>query len=410
MVTPEQAPRPQRLSDGGVLALLALLSAFVPLSTDMYLPALPIMTKTLHAPASLVNLTLVLFFVFYSLGTLIWGPLSDKYGRKPILLGGLAGYVLASAYCACTGNVYGLIAGRIVQAIAGGAAPAMATALVKDLFTGHKRERGLAFIQSMSMIAPIVAPLIGAVLLKVTVWRGIFWTLSGTGTLALLLSLTLSETVVQRYRGTLGQTMAQLGAVLRNPGFSTLLLVFSLATMPLYAYLAASSFIYEGEFKLSELSYSFYFMLNASCAVIAPFCFLALSRRTGRAKIITLCYAAIALSGVLICTVGHLQPWLLALSIMPATLMMGVMRPPSTHLLLEQEKTAVGSASSLINCAASLFGSVGMLLMSLGWRSIILPLGLVHLLAGACCGLLWLKLARQPFVLHPPEAFQAETA
>ncbi|HEY3416912.1 MAG TPA: MFS transporter, partial [Armatimonadota bacterium] len=85
-------PRHQVLSDAGILALLALLSAFIPLSTDMYLPALPEMAAAFHAPTELVNLTLVLFFLFYSIGTLLWGPLSDKYGRKPMLLCGLALY------------------------------------------------------------------------------------------------------------------------------------------------------------------------------------------------------------------------------------------------------------------------------------------------------------------------------
>lgn len=408
--TQDHAGRTQRLSDRGLLALLALLSAFIPLSTDMYLPALPTMTAAFHTSKQLVNLTLVLFFVFFSLGTLIWGPLSDKYGRRPVLLGGLAGYVLASVFCALTGNIYGLIAGRVLQALAAGASPAMATALVKDLFTGRKRERGLVLIQSMVMIAPIVAPVIGAMLLKYTSWRGVFWVLAAAGMLALVLCLALRETVIDRYRGTVLQTMAQLGTVLKNPGFSSLLLIFSLAGLPLFCYLAASSFIYIKEFHLSELTYSYYFMLNALCAVVAPFCFLQFARRLNRTAIITLCYGVIAVSGVLIITLGHLRPWLLALSIMPATLMMGVMRPPSTHLLLEQEKTAVGSASSLINCTVPLLGSFGMLLMSAGWQSIILPLGCVHLLAGLACGILWLRLSRQPFVQHPPEVYHTEPA
>ncbi|HEX2949776.1 MAG TPA: multidrug effflux MFS transporter [Armatimonadota bacterium] len=406
--TDDYVVQTQRLGERGLLALLALLSAFIPLSTDMYLPALPTMAATFHAPTHLVNLTLILFFVFYSLGTLLWGPLSDKYGRKPILLLGLAFYVLASAYCACTSNVYGLIGGRVLQALAGGAAPAIATALVKDLFTGRKREHGLAIIQSMVMIAPIVAPVIGAMLLKFISWRGVFWTLATAGMLAIIFSLALCETVVKRYGGTVMQTMAQLGTVLRNPGFAALLLVFSLAGVPLFTYLAASSYIYIKEFHLTELAYSYYFVLNSLCAVIAPFCYLRFSQRSNRYTIITACYAVIAVSGVLICSLGRLHPWLLAFSIMPATLMMGVMRPPSTHLLLEQELTAVGSASSLINCAGSLIGSLGMLLMSCGWRSMIVPLGLVHLGAGLACGILWLNLSRQSFIRQVFETREVE--
>jgi DHA1 family bicyclomycin/chloramphenicol resistance-like MFS transporter len=398
---PVENPPRQTLGEFGILALLALLSAFIPLSTDMYLPALPAMTKVLHAPPSMVNLTLVLFFVFYSVGTLLWGPLSDKYGRRPVLLLGLAGYILACAWCALAPNVYHLIAARVLQALAGGAAPAMATALVKDLFAGKRRERGLVLIQAMVMIAPIVAPLIGATLLGVTTWRGIFWTLGAFGLAAFCWSLALRETVTQRYAGTLWQTWGQLGAVLRNPGFSVLLGIFSVIVMPLFCYLAASSYIYEHEYGLTEMQYSGFFTLNACVAVVAPFAYLQLARGLARRTIITLCYAVVAVAGALICTLGRQAPWLLALSIMPATLTMGIVRPPSAHLLLEQEQHAIGSASSLINCAGTLIGSLGMALMSLPWPSLILPLGLVHLTAGLLGGLLWLGTARLTYIRQP---------
>ncbi len=409
-IAPNARPNPQRLNDTGLLMLLALLSAFIPLSTDMYLPALPTMTTAFHTTKSLVNLTLILFFMCYSLGTLLWGPLSDKYGRRPILLYGLGCYVLASLCCACATNVYQLIVFRVLQALAGGAAPAMATALVKDLFEGRKRERGLVLIQSMVMIAPIVAPVIGALLLKFTSWRGVFCMLAVVGVLALVRSLALRETVVTRYTGTLLQTWGQLGVVLRNPGFTALLLIFSFTVLPLFSYLAASSYIYINEFKLSELAYSYFFMMNAACAIIAPLCYLQISRRFTSHTILTGCFAVIAASGVLICILGYLRPWLLALCIMPATLTMGIIRPPSTHLLLEQEQSAVGSAASLINCAGSLVGSIGMMLMSCNWESLIVPLGIIHLSAGVLCGVLWLAIARRPFIRQLPAILPLEQA
>ena len=142
----------------GLVLLIALLSGFVPLSTDLYLPALPGMSAYFGASADRINLTLTAFFVFYALGALGWGPLSDHYGRKPILMAGLGLYVLASAACAFTWNVEGLIVCRIFQALGGSAAGAVATAIVKDVYSGKKRESVLAIVQSMVLISPAVAP------------------------------------------------------------------------------------------------------------------------------------------------------------------------------------------------------------------------------------------------------------
>ncbi len=399
----ETDPQPvpaQSLSDAGVLGLLALLSAFIPLSTDMYLPALPTMTKAFHAPTALVNLTLILFFVFYSLGTLLWGPLSDKYGRKAVLLIGLALYILASIGCACAAGVYEMIVFRVLQAIAGACSPAIAIALVKDLFHGRKRERGLVLIQSMVMIAPIVAPVLGALLLKFTSWRGVFWTLSGFGVVALCWSLALRETVTHHYRGTILQTLGQLGRVLQNPGFSVLLVIFSVVIMPLYAYLAASSYIYIKEFHLSALAFSYFFVCNAVSAVLAPLLYLRISHHIAGLRVLPWCFMVIAASGIAICTLGQLSPLLLALSIIPATMAMGMVRPPSTHLMLEQQHTAIGTASSLITCAMALLGSVGMLIMSCGWRSMIVPLGMVHLCAGIVSGVSWWTVRHRPYIKY----------
>jgi DHA1 family bicyclomycin/chloramphenicol resistance-like MFS transporter len=180
----QSTPHHQKyLGSKGLIVLIALLSAFVPLSTDLYLPALPGMSRYFNASADLINLTLIGFFVFYSFGTLFWGPLSDKYGRKPILLIGLSLYVAASILCANAWNVYSLILFRILQAVGGSAAGAIAMAMVKEVFEGRRRESVLALVQSMVLISPALAPVLGAFLLGFTSWRGVFWILAGIGVL-----------------------------------------------------------------------------------------------------------------------------------------------------------------------------------------------------------------------------------
>jgi DHA1 family bicyclomycin/chloramphenicol resistance-like MFS transporter len=173
----EGAVTQRALGEKGLIVFLALLSAFVPLSTDLYLPALPGMARYFQVDESLTNLTLILFFGFYSLATLVWGPLSDKYGRRPILLVGLGVYALASGLCGLSASVYELMFFRVLQAIGGAAASAVSTAVVKDAYRGRRRETTLAVVQSMVVIAPAVAPVLGALLLEFTSWRGVFVTL-----------------------------------------------------------------------------------------------------------------------------------------------------------------------------------------------------------------------------------------
>ena len=183
----------------GALGFLALISAFPPLSTVLYLPALPQMVEVFDTSQTSVNMTLSMFFLFYSVGLLFWGPLSEKFGRKPILLSGLTIYVIASVFCGLSQYVEHLIAGRIIQALGGSAATVVATAIVKDLYSGREREKVMATIMSMVIIAPMVAPVLGALLLKYTSWRTIFFMLAAIGTIALLRGMFFRETLSGKF-------------------------------------------------------------------------------------------------------------------------------------------------------------------------------------------------------------------
>ena len=216
----------KKLSDRGMLFILAFISVFPPLSTDLYLPALPQMVKIFETSPARMNLTLSLFFVFFGAGILIWGPLSDKHGRKPILYWGLGIYVLSSLLCASADNYVQLILFRTFQAFGGGAATAVAPAIVKDLYTGEKRAHVLAVVMAMVITAPVVAPLLGAILLKIASWRAIFLTLAGVGLTALGVATRLEEPLADPYPGSALHSIGRLFVVLKNPGFSWLLCIF----------------------------------------------------------------------------------------------------------------------------------------------------------------------------------------
>ena len=220
----------------------------MPLSTDLYLPALPGMSAHFNATPDRINLTLTAFMIFYALGTLVWGPLSDHFGRKPILIAGLTIYVISSTLCALTPNVDGLILSRIFQALGGSAAGVVATAIVKDVYSGKKRGSVLAIVQSMVLISPAIAPVIGALLLRFISWRGVFWSLTGIGVVALAGSLLFQETIAERTNEMLLPSLGRLGKVLQNRGFTLLLLLFSLGAMSTFAYIGSSTYIYQNDF------------------------------------------------------------------------------------------------------------------------------------------------------------------
>jgi len=395
--------RQKYLGEKGLIGLIAFLSAFVPLSTDLYLPALPGMAKYFGVTSDLTNLTLILFFVFFAAGTLLWGPLSDKYGRRPILLIGLSIYSLAGFLCAGSQDIYHLILFRILQAIGGSGAFAVATAMIKDVYDSKNREAILALVQSMVLISPMVAPVLGAFLLRFTSWRGIFLVLGGIGLLALAGSIALQETIDKRYTGTMLQAWGRLGKVARNPGFTILLIIFSMLSVSSMAFIAASSYIYINGFSLSEQVYSYYFAFNALGMITGPMLYMRLSRRFLRRSIIMACFAAVSVSGLMIALLGNITPMVFALALLPATVMASCVRTPGANLMLEQQEEDTGSASALMSCFGILMGSLGMTIISLSWSDPILVLGEMNILAGLTCLILWRMLSNRPFIKQIPE-------
>ncbi|SEA47820.1 MFS transporter, DHA1 family, bicyclomycin/chloramphenicol resistance protein [Desulfuromusa kysingii] len=383
-----------------IILFLALISAFPPLSTDLYLPALPQMVETLAASISKVNMTLSMFFIFYAGGLLFWGPLSEKYGRKPILLIGLTIYIVSSLLCGFAATVNQLILGRIFQAFGGSAATAIATAMVKDLYCGRERERVMALVMSMVIIAPIVAPVMGAILLKYISWRAVFYALAGIGIIAIAISSTMKETIEKRYSGSPLRSLGRLFVVLKNPQFAVLLAIFSVGPMTIMSFLSTSAFIYIDGFGLNEQQYSYFLAFNAAFALVGPMLYLQLSKSFTPRGIISGGFPLIICCGIAVMTLGMTSPWVFALCIALGTLVVTVMRVPGVNLMLDQQQQDGGSASALINFFGMIMGSLGMQLVSLNSHNLIWTLGSLQLLVGLMTGCLWLLIRNRPFVLQ----------
>ena len=374
-----------------MVIFIAFMNMFVPLSTDLYLPALPEMSGYFSVSQSLVSLTLTLFFVFYAISMILLGPLSDKYGRRPILLFGTSVYTLASVLCAMAPNIYVLIGARIVEAIGSGAIITVSTALVKDIFSGSKMKKILAVTQALGVIAPIVAPVIGGFLLTLTAWHGAFVLLSVLGAINFILACLLTETLLpqSRYQGTMLHSLSLLLEVAHRKDFMLLLLVFACFSTPFMAYINLSSFIYVEHFGLSAQTYSHFYAINASFSILGPFLYLKLSRRLSKFRLTYICFALAVFSAIAMLAVGRDGAVVFLMCYVPYTLANSFTRSHSMNWLLSITDNNAGTASSVIKFMQTMFGSFGMMAAALPWPDYIHGLNVIMIFAVMLSFVLW---------------------
>jgi len=248
-----------------LIFILGALTAFGPLSIDMYLPSLPALAADLDASTSRVQMTLSSYFLGGALGQLLIGPLSDRFGRRPLILAGMGLYVLTSAFCALSSGVEMLIAQRFLQAIGGSAATVLARAMVRDFFSGDRAARILSLIMLVMGAAPLLAPFMGGYLLLLFDWRAIFWTLSVLGAVCFVLVITMvreSHPEERRMRHGLVGMLGVYGRIIRQPAAMGYLASNATAYGGMFAFFAGSPFIYIDLFQVAPENYGFLFACN----------------------------------------------------------------------------------------------------------------------------------------------------
>lgn len=252
--------------EGSLILLLGALVAFGPLAIDLYLPALPAIASGLSASAAAVQLTITVFLAGFSLGMLFYGPISDRYGRRTVMLSGIAVFTVASLACVLATAVEQLIVARFLQALGGGAASVLARAVVRDVYASAEAIRKLSLMAMVTAIAPLLAPILGSQLLEYFGWRGTFGAVLFWGLLSLVVVwFQLPETLPAERRGKLSlvAAFAAYGRMLGDPLALGLLLAGGMSFAAMFAYITGGPFYFIEMQHFSPFAFSLLFAANA---------------------------------------------------------------------------------------------------------------------------------------------------
>ncbi|GAB3945496.1 multidrug effflux MFS transporter [Micromonospora vulcania] len=364
-----------------LVLVLGALIAVGPLTIDMYLPALPAITTGLQTTETAVQLTLTGTLVGLALGQLLVGPLSDVLGRRLPLLAGLAVHVVASVLCVLAPSIAVLGALRVLQGLGVAAATVVATAVVRDLFSGAAFARIFSRLMLVMGLAPILAPTLGSGLLRWTEWRGVFAALAVLGALLIAVAaFRLPETlpVARRRRGGVGATLRDYRGLLNDRAFVGLVLVAGLAMAALFAYVSGSSFVLQKQYGLDEQQFGLAFGAGSVGLIGATQFNVRLLRRYTPQQILRGALIAGTVAGLLLVMfaatgIGGLGTLLASLWLVLAAA--GLALPNAPALAMTRHSEAAGTAAALLGAVQFGVGALSAPLVGLlgtgayRWRS-----------------------------------------
>lgn len=351
---------------------------------DMYLPALPVLKEEFQCSESVLNWSLNSGIVMSAVGTLIGGMLSDKYGRKALVLLGMF-ITTASCYAAAASNgIVPLILFRGICGLGSGFILSITAAMIKDSFEGQRFERTMTILQSVAVVGPIIAPASGSILINFYSWRFIFIIL-GTVTLITAIPMIIStETLSKedRIAGGFGNVFREMVLIASNKGFALFLGIMSFLTIPVWAYIAVSSYVYISEFGLSNMEYSVFYAFGSILSLVAPFVYMVLRKKLHTGRVVSISIALVVLGAVELFALGKITPVLFMIGVFALMLSEGIIRPLTMIVILEENPQAVGTASSLTQFLGNVVGVIGSTVATLAWQSMITGIAVVSIVSG----------------------------
>lgn len=333
---------------------VAAMVALGPLSTDMYLPALPGIAAELAADAGQVQLTLSIFLVGFACAQLVFGPLSDRFGRKPVLLASLVLFLLSSIACALATDIYTLIFFRFIQALGGSAGPVLGRAMVRDIHGAKNSGKVLSHIGSAMALAPAIAPIAGGYMTVYWGWPSIFWFLALFGFAACaLLQLKIAETAPVEFRHprSIAKITADFAALLGDRHYLGYTLTCTFSFAGLFAFLSGSSFVIIEYFAIAEEKFGLLFALVVGGYLTGTLVGSRLSHQLGHKKLVFIGAIIVLLAGSAMFLFASGRPQNVVTVILPMMCFMvgvGLVMPQSMAGALVDYPHIAGSASGLL--------------------------------------------------------------
>ncbi|HHT0464745.1 multidrug effflux MFS transporter [Raoultella planticola] len=359
---------PQKNAASGPLFILILsgLMAFASLSTDIYLPAMPVMAAELQGDA---ELTITGFLIGFAVAQLIWGPIGDRLGRRTPLFIGMVLFIIGSVGCALSVSIDQIIFWRVFQALGACTGPMLARAMVRDLFARTRAAQMLSTLTIVMAIAPIIGPLLGGQLISVTSWHAIFWLLAGIGLLMLLALRWLPETLPpeRRQQGSPLKAFHHYGQLLRNRIFIRYALSLTCYYVAAYAFITGSPDVYIRYFGVEPQHYGWLFAVNILGLMTMSLVNRRLVQRYALGDLlkVALVVASLAMVAMAFSVKLHHGGLVgIALCVFLFFSMNGVIAATSTAAALDEAGEFAGSASAFIGALQYGSGIVSSLLLA----------------------------------------------
>src|SRR6478609_2565076 len=358
------------------ILILGSLSAFGPLSIDMYLPALPTLAKELHTSASLAQVSLTACLLGLAFGQVVMGPFSDIRGRKKPLVAALITYAVASVLCVFAPSIWIFIVLRFIQGMAGAAGMVISRASVRDLFSGSDLTKFFSMLMLVNGLAPILTPVAGGQLLTIMSWRGVFGALMF---FAVLFGLKETLPLERRKEGGLTEVLRTFGVLLKDGVFVGYALAQGFIMSAMFAYISGSTFVLQDIYGLSPQMFSFVFAINGFGLIIAT---QVTGRLAGKIKEATLLMygllqAAVGSLLLVAVIVTHISVILVCILLFFVVSSVGIVNTTVFSLAMENQASNAGSASALLGLLPFLLGAAVAPLVGLGGGQNALPMGIV---------------------------------